>query len=247
MAQSAASRAADIVAANRAFYDRLWRGVKVPPPRKFNTWPLLSRLAASAPDRLEIGPGMRPRLPIEGTHFVDLSAPAVEALRELGGCTETGDVTALAYGDATFDLICAFDIIEHTANDQRALREIARVLRPGGTFVLSVPLYMSAWTFFDEQVGHYRRYEPADLQALLAAHGFALEQSAAYGMQPRSQLLLKLGIWWVRNRYQQAMRWYNRLFMPVALLLQPRLKFVSGLVGDPRVDEVVLVCRRAGN
>jgi hypothetical protein len=66
MAQSAA--------VNRAFNDALWRVVNVP-PRKFNTWPLLSQLAAAAPDRLEIGPGMRPRLPIEGTHFIDLSAP----------------------------------------------------------------------------------------------------------------------------------------------------------------------------
>jgi hypothetical protein len=106
---------------------------------------------------------------------------------------------------------------------------------------------MSAWTFFDELVGHYRRYEPGDLQALLATHGFALERSAAYGMQPRSQVLLKFGMWTVRNRYAQAMRWYNHFFMPVALLLQRRLKFVSGLVGDPRVDEVVLICRRAGD
>jgi SAM-dependent methyltransferase len=243
MAQSAA----EIAAVNRAFYDSLWRGMKVPPPRKFNTWPLLSQLAASTPDRLEIGPGMRPRLPIEGTHFIDLSAPVVEALRELGGRAETGEITALAHGEAAFDLVCAFDIVEHTADDGRALAEIARVLRPGGTLVLSVPLYMSAWTFFDEMVGHYRRYEPGDLQVLLATHGFALERSAAYGMQPRSQLLLKLGMWWVRNHYAHAMRWYNNIFMPAALLLQRPLKFVPGLVGDPRVDEVVLVCRRAGD
>lgn len=234
-------------AINRAFYDDLWRGVKLQPPRKFNTWPLLSRLAASAANRLEIGPGMRPRLPIGGTLFIDLSTAAVAALRRLGGRAKTGEITALPYGDAAFDLVCAFDIVEHAANDQRALAEIARVLRPGGTLVLSVPLYMSAWTFFDELVGHFRRYEPGDLQALLATHGFTLEQSAAFGMQPRSQLLLRFGMWWVRNRYAHAMRWYNAVVMPLGLLLQPRLKFVPGLVGDPQVDEVVLVCRRAGS
>jgi hypothetical protein len=41
-------------------------------------------------------------------------------------------------------------------------------------------------------------------------------------------------MWWVRNRYAQSMRWYTHFFMPVALLLRRRLKFVSGLVGDPR-------------
>lgn len=236
--------AADIAAVNLAFYENLWRGVKLRQPRQFNTWPLLSELAAAAPDRLEIGPGRLPRLPLEGTRFVDLSAAAVEALRAAGARAETGEITALPYADDAFDLVCAFDIVEHTVDDQRAMAEVARVLRPGGTLVASLPLYMTAWTGFDELVGHYRRYEPAELEALLTAHGFTLDRSAAYGMQPRSQLLLRFGLWWLRRHYEHAMRWYNRCFMPLALRLQSPLQFVPGLLRDPRVDEVVLVCRR---
>ena len=48
-------------AANREFYDALWSSSYIVPPQRFNTWPLLSALAASAPARLEIGPGLRPR------------------------------------------------------------------------------------------------------------------------------------------------------------------------------------------
>jgi len=237
---------ADIAAVNRAFYDNLWRGVQLRAPRQFNTWPLLSELAAAAPDRLEIGPGRLPRLPLEATRFVDLSAAAVEALRKAGARAETGEITALPFADAAFDLVCAFDIIEHTDDDQRAMAEVARVLRPGGTLVFSLPLYMTAWTGFDELVGHYRRYEPAELQALLATNGFTLERSAAYGMQPRSQLLLRFGLWWLQRHYEHAMRWYNRCLMPLALRLQSPLEFVPGLLSDSRVDEIILVCRHAG-
>ena len=234
----------DPVHDNQRFYDRLWTAVKLWPPRSFNTWPLLSRLAADAPARLEIGAGMRPRAPIQGTHFLDVSLPAVRALRACGGLAASGEIGALPYADETFDLVCAFDIVEHVADDGRALGEVARVVRPGGSVVLSVPLYMRAWTLFDDLVGHCRRYEPGDLRPLLATHGLVLDESAAYGLQPRSKRLLELGVWWLEHHNTHAMNLYNRLFMPLALLFQKRLRFAPGLVDDPRIDEVVLVCRR---
>ena len=69
------------VAANRRFYDSLWSASYVVPPQRFNTWPLLSGFAAAAPARLEIGPGLPPRLPIAGTHLVDVSRPALARLK----------------------------------------------------------------------------------------------------------------------------------------------------------------------
>ena len=42
------------------------------------------------------------------------------------------------------------------------------------------------------------------------------------------------------------MQIYNRIIMPLALRAQRSLKFVPGLLADPRVDELILVCRRAG-
>lgn len=229
---------------NQRFYGDLWAATKLQPPRKFNTWALLSRLADGARGRLEVGAGMRPRLPIHGSHFIDLSPFATRALGARGGLAATGEIGALPYADAAFDLACAFDIIEHVADDAGALGEITRVVRPGGTVVLSVPLYMRAWTCFDELVGHTRRYEPAELQTLLAVHGLVLTESAAYGMQPRSELLLRLGVWWLQHHKTHAMNLYNRIFLPLALLFERPLRFSPGLVTDPRVDEVVLVCRR---
>ena len=70
--------------ANRQFYDALWTDARLVEPERFNTWPLVRRLVAQSQQRLEVAPGLRPRLPIEGTHFVDLSAPALAKLRERG-------------------------------------------------------------------------------------------------------------------------------------------------------------------
>jgi hypothetical protein len=62
----------DTVAPNRRFYDVIWQSGRLASPEWFNTWPLLSRLARTATHRLEIGAGLHPRLPVEGSHFVDV-------------------------------------------------------------------------------------------------------------------------------------------------------------------------------
>ncbi len=232
-----------ITEANRKFYDSLWAGVRFVGPERFNTWPLARELVAAAAARLEIGPGMRPRLPLRGTDFVELTPAAAAAIAARGGRATVGSILALPHPGASFDLVCAMDILEHVEDDFAALSEIARVLRPGGSLLFSVPLYAAAWTEFDAAVGHYRRYEPEELLARLARAGFTLERSAVYGMQPKSSRLLRWGLWWIKHRRETAMRWYNRIFMPVALRLQKPLKFEPGLCARPGVDEIVAVAR----
>src|SRR5438876_7485784 len=136
-----AGGAVSSVAANRRFYDALWSASYLIPPRRFNTWPLLSGLAAAAPSRLEIGPGLRPRLPIAGTYLVDISRPALTRLKDRAGLTTVGEITALPFPDGTFDLICAFDIVEHVEDDAQVFRELRRVAKNDATVVFSVPLH----------------------------------------------------------------------------------------------------------
>lgn len=231
---------------NRRFYDALWSASYVVPPQRFNTWPLLSALAASAPARLEIGPGLRPRLPIAGTSFVDSSRPAVSSLKDLGGQAMLGEMTALPFPDCSFDLICAFDIVEHTEDDRQALRELGRVAKDDARVIFSLPLHPARWSAFDVLVGHIRRYDPEDLPAILEEHSLVLEQSAGFGMQPRNGWLLDFAVWGLTHRRVQAMRWYNWLVLPLGLFLQKRLAWAPALIDAANVDELLLVCRRRG-
>lgn len=63
---------------------------------------------------------------------------------------------ALPFAEGSFDLVCLFDVLEHTDDDAHVLGEVARVLRPDGLLFLSVP----AWPFLyaeNDRVAHHRR------------------------------------------------------------------------------------------
>jgi len=68
----------------------------------------------------------------------------------------------------------ASDIIEHVDDDARALAEIARVLRPGGTVLITVPAFPSLWGFQDEVGHHKRRYRMEPLVSRIEAAGLSL-------------------------------------------------------------------------
>ena len=229
---------------NRHFYDALWTDARLIEPERFNTWPLVQSLLAPAQRRLEVAPGLRPRLPIEDTQFIDISAPALAKLRAHGGSGTLGSITALPYGNAVFDLICAFDVIEHVEDDERALAELSRVASPGAALITSVPLQPAQWTGFDDFVGHRRRYEPEKLKAQLARHGFTVARSAVFGMQPRSSRLLDLGMWFLIHRRMQAIWLYNRVLMPLGVRFQKPLALAEGLIDTAEAGEVLLLCRR---
>jgi SAM-dependent methyltransferase len=81
-----------------------------------------------------------------------------------------GSAMALPFADETFDVACAFDVVEHCDPESLALEELARVLKPGGRLLISVPAYQWAWSEFDEENGHHRRYtRPRAVRAVEAA------------------------------------------------------------------------------
>jgi len=229
---------------NRSYYDMLWSGARLVEPQRFNTWPLVQSMLPTAAQRLEVAPGLRPRLPIQGTQFLDISAPAVAKLRGRGAKVVIGKVTCLPFADSAFDLVCAFDIIEHVDDDDGALSEVSRTTKPGGAVLMSIPLHQALWTSFDDFVGHKRRYEPSQLLSKLAQHHLTVERSAVFGMQPRSSFLVDLGMWWLLHDPERAMWWYNRVIMQLGLRLQKKLRLEPGMMVTDGVDEVLLVCRK---
>ena len=71
-----------------------------------------------------------------------------------------------------FDMIGAFDVIEHLDDDSGLLDRLWHLLRPGGHLVLTVPAHQTLWSYFDEAAGHRRRYAPRDLKLKMATAGF---------------------------------------------------------------------------
>jgi SAM-dependent methyltransferase len=69
-----------------------------------------------------------------------------------------GSILELPYADCSFDLVCAFDVIEHVENDELAVQELVRVCRKGGSVLVTVPALMSLWSEHDEINHHFRRY-----------------------------------------------------------------------------------------
>ena len=94
---------------------------------------------------------------------------------------EVRNVMAADLGDAQFDLVCAFEVLEHIEDDKSALTEWAGRLRPGGWLMISVPAHQRRFAPWDELVGHFRRYDPPALAQLLASCGFRDIQVRQYG------------------------------------------------------------------
>ena len=93
-----------------------------------------------------------------------------------------GSATQLPFADETFDVVSAFDVVEHCADDTRAVAELARVLTPGGRMLLSVPAYQWAWSDHDVRAGHHRRYTRPQLVRLVEGAGMqVLRATYAFG------------------------------------------------------------------
>jgi SAM-dependent methyltransferase len=81
----------------------------------------------------------------------------------------------LPFADGTFDVVTAYDIIEHVEDDFGFIKELERVLRPGGALAIHVPAWPSLWSGHDVILEHKRRYTYRSLRKLLANTGLRLE------------------------------------------------------------------------
>lgn len=70
-----------------------------------------------------------------------------------------GSILELPFEADSFDLVCAFDVIEHVEDDQLAVNEMKRVCNSDGTVVITVPAFMSLWSNHDVVNHHFRRYK----------------------------------------------------------------------------------------
>lgn len=151
-------------------YEDRWGATRRVVQLRPHLWRELSRRVGTGA-MLEIGPGLRPTLPVGGSFFVETSPRAVEVLRSAGGHAVRVGGGALPFRSGLFEAVLALEVLEHVGPDEELVAEIVRVLRPGGTAVVSVPLFMSRWSANDDACAHVRRYEPGELWEKLRGAG----------------------------------------------------------------------------
>ena len=165
------------------------------PPLTINAWlryDLVARLLAGLDDVesvLEVGAGQGAfgvRL-AERYRYVGLEpdprsfARALDRFQRAGvGTVVCGDLDQLA-GASTFDLVCAFEVLEHFEDDVAALRSWRACLRTGGWLIASVPAFERQFGPWDRKAGHHRRYERSGLAVVLREAGFEPVSIETYG------------------------------------------------------------------
>lgn len=157
-------------------------------------------------DLLEVGCGEGRGIPWVLPHVstysaIDKIADAIEVLRKKhpAGKFIAGNLPPLPYPTASFDSVISFQVIEHIENDSFFLEEIHRVLRPGGTALMTTPnrpmsLSRNPW--------HVREYTAAELQALASKIFSGVEMKGIAGNE-------KVMEYHERNRasVRRLMRW----------------------------------------
>jgi SAM-dependent methyltransferase len=108
---------------------------------------------------------------------VDADEQAVRLCRRRGiEDVEQVSPGPLPFDDGSFDLVTALDVVEHVDDDVAMLRELRRVLAPGGTLLVSVPAFAFLWGAQDEIAHHKRRYRAPELRERLLAAGFEIRR-----------------------------------------------------------------------
>lgn len=99
-----------------------------------------------------------------------------EFLKEKTGIEAiNASLTDLPFTDNSFDLVCAFDVIEHIENHEKAVDEIFRVLKPKAKYFITVPAFQTLWSNHDVVNHHYRRYKKNNLNKLITKSRLKIE------------------------------------------------------------------------
>ncbi|HEX8708508.1 MAG TPA: class I SAM-dependent methyltransferase [Pyrinomonadaceae bacterium] len=143
---------------------------------------ICAELGESRPRILDVGCGTGANLELLGRYGdaegVDVSPDALAFCRQRGlEHVRQGAAEKLPYADGSFDLVTALDVVEHLDDDVAGLREMRRVLRPGGRALLFVPAFMFLWGVQDDVSHHRRRYTLRGLSLALEAAGFEVERA----------------------------------------------------------------------
>jgi len=99
---------------------------------------------------------------------------------KLGIDIHQGSITEIQFEENSYDLVCAFDVVEHVEDDQKAVEELVRVCKKDGLVVITVPAFMSLWSHHDVVNHHFKRYKSAEIRALFSKTPSAKQYSSYF-------------------------------------------------------------------
>ncbi|GII61879.1 methyltransferase [Sphaerisporangium krabiense] len=171
---------------------------------------------------------------------------AGEAPPEATADTVTGDALAMPFPDASFDRVIAAEVLEHIPDDMAAMREIHRVLKPGGVAAVTVPSFLPervCWAlseaYHTAPGGHVRVYTLAELKAKLKATGLRVgPHHHAHG--------LHTPYWWLKcavgvdDDDHPLVKAYHRLLV-WDIMKRPALTRIAESALNPLIGKSVVV------
>jgi SAM-dependent methyltransferase len=130
---------------------------------------------------------------------VEVSGPAAEVARARTGLSVTNGYLADLPDSERYDLIAAFDVLEHIRDEAGVLREMRTRIKDTGYLILTVPAHPNLWSAFDVASEHMRRYTPSSLTRALRVAGFRIEYRTYF----MSLLYVPM---WLRRRFLKLTR-----------------------------------------
>ena len=166
---------------------------------------VLGQLARSYPGKSLQGSEIH----LNALAYAKANVPSVKALYQM-------DARAIPFSQE-FDLLCAFDVLEHIEEDEAVLLQFARAITPGGGILLSVPQHPQLWSKADDFACHKRRYRIGELERKCLAAGFAPIRSTSFvtSLLPvmAAQRLVRLrNEDFLPSREMMLPKWLNKCF-----------------------------------
>ena len=236
---------------NEQFYNNVWKNSRISSHRVWPIWKTIEQHIEPDCKLLELGPGMRPRIPVKDSYFIEISNKAVELLNSNGGNAVLPHKNSFLKKKGVFDVVCAFEVLEHIPDDETVLKQLSHAMNKDGMLFISVPLHMEYWTELDSVVGHYRRYDPAALESLLERNGFAIEgyaEDTIFSKVYTHKTLQKIAKYFMKKYTKLAMKlefYCLRLLCAYARKFKPIMwKHDSLATVNERASGVYVMCRK---
>ncbi len=129
----------------------------------------------------------------------------------------------------SYDLVFAFNVLEHIEDDEAVFRELSAALKKGGSIIIYVPAFKALWSAMDNLVGHYRRYRKERLDNFAKKAGLAVTK--LYYCDPAgfaATLVYRIAGNGSGTISPTAVRYYDRIAFPISRTIEPFARHAFG-------------------